>query len=1080
MVMIKLPATNSPTIQVPPTHLAGSRLLFCGESAGKEEVRLRKGFSGSSGQMLRRIAKSAGIDFDQCALTNVIKEMPIGGSIDSYYLDKKKNGREQPGDRIQWWWKLLEAEISQYNNYHLVVALGDEALYALTGLRGITKWRGSILSCKFKPSLKVIPDVHPSYIMRDNWADYYIAIRNAKKWKEEIKLPQRLLKEPADEFIIRPTLDQALEWIEFIAKPPYTPWYLDVETVGDSLRCFGLSSDARPRRAICIPIHTSTGPYWSVRDEATIWSQLSLAASRNPLFRNQNCVYDLDYILDMGVEPSQIDFDPMVGMNVAYPEFPKGLDFTTSIFTYYEYYKDEGKTWKKKEPDEKVWTYNCLAPTTKVLKSDLTWQPIGLLQPGDELIGIDELPTTKNGRRLMRANKVVKIWKRQAECFEIKLVDGRKIIATNEHPFLCQKLTSYSGHEWRLTEELNDTFALADLTSPWPIDTTYEGGWLSGLYDGEGCVSRGQVQLAQKSGAILDKAIAILHGRGWLSYQAYKKTDTTTWNVVGSNLRECLELLGSLRPVRLLPKARGIWEGRYPFQGHKPIPIHSVTSIGEQIVVGIETTGGTYNAEGFFTHNCKDMVATPKVSNAVIRDLKEKKLYECYQQRAGRMLPIALEMQRNRLLLDLDWYSTFSQLLETEREKTHNELTALVGRDINVKSTPEVGELLFNKLKLPTKFKRGSGGKITTDENAIKELRAVYPDIPELNLILKERHLRTKLSNYINVKFDVDADGSRYLPYMGVVGGAKTGRWAFSKSPKWRGSSPQIISKVMRLMYQPPLGSVFWQRDLSQAEARIVAWLAECRFLLSVFDSPIKIHKVVGGKIFKKPPDEIISDSMEYDISKRVVHAYNYMMQAKKLAVTANLPLPFAEWTLEEYGKQVPEIKEWHKKIKQTAIATGRLVTPMGRIRECFAAASAVTHTGQLPDEILRDLVSYIPQSTVPDLTNECMWKLWSAFPTVKWHQQGHDSFLASGPHKLTREFYERAERFADIHFIINGRDCHIPGEFQWGYRWGALLKYIPGEDTTYEAWEARATKEGYFELEGKNGIKEKLYSLLT
>ena len=838
MVMVKLPTTttNSPTIQVPPTHLTGAQLLFCGESAGKDEVRLRKGFSGSSGQMLRRITKAVGIDFDQCSLTNVIKEMPIGGGIDAYYLDKKKNAREQPGERIKWWWRLLEAEISQYGNYNLVVALGDEALYALTGLRGITKWRGSILECKFKKGLKVIPEVHPAYVMRDNWADYYVAIRNAKKWREEGKVPQRLLKEPPDEFIISPTLDQALEWIQFIATPPLAPWYLDVETVGDSLRCFGLSSDARPHRAICIPIHTSTGPYWSVRDEATIWSRLSLAASRNPLFRNQNCVYDLDYILDMGVEPAAIDFDPMVGMNVAYPEFPKGLDFTTSIFTYYAYYKDEGKTWKKKEPDEKVRTYNC-----------------------------------------------------------------------------------------------------------------------------------------------------------------------------------------------------------------------------------------------------KDMVATPKVSTWIIRDIKEKKLWDVYERRSGRMLGPALEMQRNRLLLDRDWYQTFSELLERERTQTHNELVRLIGKDINVKSNPDVSELLFGKLKLPTKFKRGSGGSsITTDENAIKELRSSYPDVPELNLILKERHLRTKLSNYINVKFDVGPNGDRWLPYMAVVGGTKTGRWSFSKSPKWRGASPQTIPKVVRIMYQAPLGSVFWQRDLSQAEARIVAWLSGCRFLLDVFNSPIKIHKVVGGKIFKKPPEEIISDSIEYDISKSVVHAYDYMMQAKKLAVTANLPLAFAEWVLEEYGKQVPEIKEWHRAISRTAISTGRLTTPLGRIRECFAAASAVTHTGQLPAEILRDLVRYIPQSTVPDLTNECMWKLWNEFPTVKWHQQGHDSFLASGPHELTREFYEGAERFADIHFIINGRDCHIPGEFQWGYRWGAMLKYIPGEDTSVGAWEKRATKEGYFELEGKNGIKEKLYSLLT
>ena len=178
-------------------------------------------------------------------------------------------------------------------------------------------------------------------------------------------------------------------------------------------------------------------------------------------------------------------------------------------------------------------------------------------------------------------------------------------------------------------------------------------------------------------------------------------------------------------------------------------------------------------------------------------------------------------MQRNRLRLDRSWHERLANLLKVEREHKQLELDRVVGRQINVKSSAAVATLLFEELRLPIKKKRGSDS-ITTDENTLRELRAAHPDIPQLNLILEIRHLRTKESNYINVDFDIDPDGEHYLSYMARVSYAKTGRWSFSQSPKWIGSSPQTVPKVMRLMFTPPKDCVFWQRDLSQAEARIV------------------------------------------------------------------------------------------------------------------------------------------------------------------------------------------------------------------------------------------------------------------
>lgn len=847
--------TITQLIQCPPTIIPGAKITLIGEAPGGQEIIWKtcpqcnyegstniclkcrcvmkptpKPFVGSSGNMLRGILRAAGINLDHCNRTNVVKERPPKDDFGIYYTDAK---RQNPKPSLQWWRQLLIAELTKYRP-NVVVALGNEALKALTNVSGITKYAGSLLQSSVIPGLKVLPMVHPAYIMRDNWEDYYVSIRFAKRLAIEQNSPSLILKEAEDEFILEPTLPTVLEWCEHI-QHSNSPWYLDIETRGDTITCFGLSSALRPNKAICVPIQTTTGPYFSAAEEAAVWRALSLSARDNPLLGNQNLAYDIDYLLDYGVEPAGFYCDSMIAQNVNSCEYPKGLDFTTAIYTYYPYYKDEGKTWKKATPDRQVWIYNC-----------------------------------------------------------------------------------------------------------------------------------------------------------------------------------------------------------------------------------------------------KDMVTTPKVTEAIIKDLREKKQYEVYRTLSHKFLGVALEMQRNRLRLDPVWHKRLAGYLADERILKHRELTTLINQEINVKSTIEVKKLLYEELRLPKKKSR-STGEVTTGENELKELRAEHPEIPHIKLLLEERHLRTKESNYINVSFDTDPDGEVYLPYTTTIGGTKTSRWAYHKSPKWRGSSPQTIPKVMRLMYVPPPGSVFFQRDLSQAEARHVAWKSDCRFLLDTFASPIKIHKVVGGKIFNCDPSEIISDSPKYDISKRVVHGYDYKMQWKKVCLLANVDYAFGRRAYELYAAQVPEIPRWHNWVANTVKTLGRLTTPLGRVRECFKACSAITNTGQLPDEILRDLISWEPQSIVPDLTNTAMLQLWSEFPDVRWHQQGHDSFLASGKPSLTEAFADAAEHAANIHYTtrdINGRDkdCCIPGEFSWGYSWGAMLAYRPGEETSKEAWEARATTEGYFD-EAK--IKEKLLSLL-
>lgn len=834
--LVSSPSLKVGTIQCPPTIIKDAKITFCGESPGANEVREAKGFVGGSGNVLWRMASAAGINPELVNRTNVSKRRPPSDDFGVFYHDPKV--RSQPTEELKYWTQLLIAELSHFKP-KVFVAVGDESLRAVCpSIKGITKWRGSILDSEVIPGMKVVPILHPAWIMKMHWEWYYVGIKDLKRVARLANGEE--LKEPEPNFLINPVIGQALTWLNDIAINYNAEWFIDIETRGDTITCFGLSMPSLfPNSAICIPIQTTTGAYWTLEEEVQIWVALNKAFQKNSHCSNQNLAYDIDYMLDpYRIEPSGFKFDPMIAHKLCYPELDKGLDFTTSIYTYIPYYKDEGKTWKKKVPDKQVWYY-------------------------------------------------------------------------------C----------------------------------------------------------------------------------------------------------------------------------------------------------------------CKDVWATPKVATAIRQELISQGLANTYEQRAHRLIPIAIEMQRNRLKINLEWKTKLSNILEDERQKVHKELSLLTGISadkLNVKSNPQIAKILYEDLRLPVKRKRGQE-TVSTEENILKELRAsIRPDshtFKVINGIIEERHLRTRQSNYINVSLDPD----NHWPFTVFINNDKTGRWESKSSPKWRGSKITHIPKVIRLMFEPPSGRIFVQRDLSQAEARYVGAEARCLFLnktFSDFDKGLgpKIHKVVGKRIYGFEPKQ---DSMEYDTSKSIVHAYNYMMGYKRLAIESNIDYDFAERTYNAYAREVMEIPPWWDRIKEEATRNGFLITPTGRKRQCFSACAMVANTGALADEIWRDLVSWKPQATIPDILNEGMWKTWSELPWVNFHQQGHDSHLDSIDPTRLEEYFEKTEIYHRIPVVIDKTiELIIPSELSWGYLWGALKPYEKGDKGTYDEWLKYCEENKVFNLEGKGGIRDRLYAM--
>lgn len=243
--------------------------------------------------------------------------------------------------------------------------------------------------------------------------------------------------------------------------------------------------------------------------------------------------------------------------------------------------------------------YYCLRPDTRVLTAGLEWVAIdSLVDNRQDLIGVDELGSSNGGRRKLRRAKVTDAWRTIKDCYRIEFADGRSVVSSLEHPWLVQNI---GPQKWVETRHLSvgDCVSNSGL-KPWEADRSYEAGWLAGLYDGEGCVSRRTVSVAQLPGAVLDSAIGLLADKEFRTFSTMSKGCQSVW----CSLHESIRLLGVIRPQRLLLKAESIWGGAYPFNGVPALRIVSISDVGASDVVGISTSTKTFIAEGLITHNC--------------------------------------------------------------------------------------------------------------------------------------------------------------------------------------------------------------------------------------------------------------------------------------------------------------------------------------------------------------------------------------------------------------------------------------------------------------------------------------------
>lgn len=459
-----------------------------------------------------------------------------------------------------------------------------------------------------------------------------------------------------------------------------------------------------------------------------------------------------------------------------------------------------------------------------------------------------------------------------------------------------------------------------------------------------------------------------------------------------------------------------------------------------------KTWGWKQPDQKLWQYNCQDCFYTLVAAHEIKSQLMLNGRWQEYKNYQNKELFAALEMQRTRLKHEPENHTRLKTIVTEQAQATESYL-GLLGCEVNVNSPKQVKDYLYG-----TKGLRPitSKGKLSCDENALKKLRTLYPECQELELIIKSRHLRKKLSSYLNVELDPDG----FLGCSWNVAGTETGRWSSGKSARRRGLNLQTVPKILRNSYGAPDGRVFIQPDLSQAEARVVAGLSRCTGLLELFNDPTRsVHLENALAIFGR---QISKESKEYTLAKQCLHAANYKMGPERFSVEASITKARAQEILEAYYKQYPEIPQWHSRTKEAVLQVGKLVTPLGRERMFYNARAEVFLTGQMSGESWRNAIAYVPQATVPDVLNLGMLKTWEELDYVWLHHQGHDSCLVSVPCDRLGDGAASLVRNLTIPVPIGSMVLTIPVEVQWGFYWHPM-KAWKGEQVAdrvpYERW---------------------------
>lgn len=324
---------------------------------------------GESGKYFNTCLGMAGVQRAALRLSNLFKYRIPNDAVESF-VDTKRGFQSQEYLTAV---EELRIELQQCST-KVFLALGDTAMYALTGKVGITKWRGSPLPCVLDPNKIIVPTFHPS--PKNMNRDYFIRYLICADIMKAHGLALGTLRIPKRNFITLPSFEDAMSYIDKCTEAAKlgSMVSVDIEFTG-SIDAISFSYD--PNEAMSIGFSCDSGDVFSVEQETALWKRIGvMLEDPNVPKVGQNFAYDFEKIFEaLGIVVKNIH-DTMIMHMVMKPDLKKSLALMTSMYTCEPFYKEDLKRHREIPNYQSYWRYNAMdAAVTleiaNVLKAEL-------------------------------------------------------------------------------------------------------------------------------------------------------------------------------------------------------------------------------------------------------------------------------------------------------------------------------------------------------------------------------------------------------------------------------------------------------------------------------------------------------------------------------------------------------------------------------------------------------------------------------------------------------------------------------------------------------------------------------------
>ena len=315
-----------------------------------------------------------------------------------------------------------------------------------------------------------------------------------------------------------------------------------------------------------------------------------------------------------------------------------------------------------------------------------------------------------------------------------------------------------------------------------------------------------------------------------------------------------------------------------------------------------------------------------KLAEVTMKKLEDIDAVELFKKIDMPTVEVLAEMQWNGMYVDLQELEDYGQQLKDRLEILTQEIYELTGEEFNINSTKQLGEILFEQLKLPVVKKTKSG--YSTDVDVLEKLRDEHPVIEK---ILEYRQLMKLNSTYVEgMKPYINPKTKRIHSFFHQTITA-TGRIS-STEPNLQNIPTRFeLGKQLRKVFKPAEGYLYIDADYSQIELRVLAHVSNDEHMVQAFINGEDIHRQAASKVFNTPIDEVTKEQRSN--AKAVNFGIVYGISDFGLGEQLHISRKKAKQYIEQYLEQYSGIKQFMDDVVENAKEKGYVETQFKRRR---------------------------------------------------------------------------------------------------------------------------------------------------